>query len=136
MSAQHVIEKGLPTNVDVERFVLGSMLLEDSCYIQAAGTLEVNDFSLEKHRRIYKRMGDVYERGEKVDRVTVANELMKFGELESCDGFSYLTSLDDDLPQIPNIDSYVRIVRDKADRRRIIFACANLQSRAQLGSED
>ena len=24
----------------------------------------MNDFSLEKHRRIYKRMGDVYERGE------------------------------------------------------------------------
>src|ERR1039458_9293188 len=73
MSAHNATEKGLPTNVDAERFVLGSILLDDSFYIQAAGTLEGNDFSLEKHRRIFKRMGDVYERGEKVDRITVAN---------------------------------------------------------------
>ena len=39
---------------------------------------------------------------------------MKFNELEACDGLSYLVSLDDGLPQIPNLDSYVRIVKDKA----------------------
>ena len=126
MSAQNSTEKGLPTNVDAERFVLGSILLDDSFYIQAAGTLEVNDFSLEKHRRIYKRMGDVYERGEKIDRITVANELMKFGELESCDGLSYLVSLDDGLPQIPNVDAYIRLVKDKAILRSIIFASQHM----------
>lgn len=78
MSTPSSVEKGLPTNVDAERFVLGSILLDDSVYIQAAGTLEPDDFSLEKHRRIFKRMGDLYERSENIDRVTLANELMKF----------------------------------------------------------
>jgi hypothetical protein len=32
MSAANSIEKGLPTNVDAERFVLGSILLDDSLY--------------------------------------------------------------------------------------------------------
>src|SRR3954452_17797082 len=100
MSGSNVTEKGLPTNVDAERFVLGSIMLDDQFYIQAAGTLEVNDFSLEKHRRIYKRMADLYERGVKIDRITVAEELQKYGELESCDGLTYLISLDDGLPQI------------------------------------
>ena len=90
MSPTIASEKGLPTNVDAERFVLGSILLNDSLYIQAAGTLEPEDFSLEKHRRIFSRMGELYERGEKIDRVTIANELMKFSELEACDGLSYL----------------------------------------------
>ena len=40
MSTQHATEKGLPTNLDAERSVLGSILLDDSFYIQAAGTLE------------------------------------------------------------------------------------------------
>ena len=53
-------------------------------------------------------MGELHERGEKIDRITVANELMKFNELEACDGLSYLVSLDDGLPQIPNLDSYIR----------------------------
>ncbi|HEY1240097.1 MAG TPA: replicative DNA helicase [Bryobacteraceae bacterium] len=135
MSAPVTTEKGLPTNVDAERFVLGSILLDDSFYIQAAGTLESDDFSLEKHRRIFKRMGDLNERSERIDRVTVANELMKFGELEACDGLSYLVSLDDGLPQTANIDSYVRIVKDKAVLRRIIFASQHMMNRCLMGEE-
>ena len=116
--------------------MLGSILLDDSFYIQAAGTLEADDFSLEKHRRIFRRMGELHERGERIDRVTVANELMKFNELEACDGLSYLVSLDDGLPQIPNLDSYIRIVKDKAVLRRIIFASQHMMNRCLLGEEE
>jgi len=130
------VEKGLPTNVDAERFVLGSILLDESFYIQAAGTLEADDFSLEKHRRIFRRMGELQDRGEKIDRVTVANELMKFNELEACDGLSYLVSLDDGLPQIPNLEAYIRIVKDKSVLRRIIFASQNMMNRCLMGEED
>jgi len=136
MSAPAAIEKGLPTNLDAERFVLGSILLDDALYVEAAGTLEPDDFSLEKHRKIFKRMGDLHHRGERIDRVTVANELMKFNELESCDGLSYLVSLDDGLPQIPNLDSYIRIVKDKAVLRRIIFASQHMMNRCLLGEEE
>jgi replicative DNA helicase len=135
MSAPHVTEKGLPTNVDAERFVLGSILLDDTFYIQAAGSLEPEDFSLEKHRRIFRRMGDLHERSEKIDRITVANELMKANELEACDGLSYLVSLDDGLPQLPNVDSYIRIIKDKSTLRRIIVASQHMINRALLDAE-
>ncbi len=129
-------EKGLPVNLDAERFVLGSIMLDDALYVQAAGTLEHDDFSLEKHRRIFSRMGELQERGEKIDRITVANELMKYNELEACDGLSYLVSLDDGLPRIPNLDSYLRIVKDKATLRRIIFASQNMMNRCLMGEEE
>jgi len=129
-------DKGLPSNVDAERFVLGSIMLDDAFYIQAAGTLESDDFSLEKHRRIFKRMGDLYEHGEKIDRITIANELMKFGELEACDGLSYLVTLDDGLPRVPNLDSYIRIVKDKSVLRRIIFASQHMMNRCLMGEEE
>ena len=137
MSATSIaLEKGLPSNLDAERFVLGSIMLNDSLYIQAAGELQPDDFSLEKHRRIFSRMGELNERGERIDRVTVANELMRFNELESCDGLSYLVSLDDGLPQILNIDAYIRIVKDKAVLRRIIFASQHLMNRCLIGEEE
>jgi replicative DNA helicase len=135
MSASNSVEKGLPVNIDAERFVLGSILLDDSLYIQAAGSLAVEDFSLEKHRRIYRRMQDLQERAERIDRITLANELMKFNELEACDGLSYLVSLDDGLPQIPNIDSYIRIVRDKAVLRRIILTSQHMILRCMQDTE-
>jgi replicative DNA helicase len=129
------LEKRLPSNVDAERFVLGSILLNDNLYIQAAGNLEPDDFSVEKHRRIFSRMAELQARGERIDRVTVANELLRYHELESCDGLSYLVSLDDGLPQILNLDAYIRIVKDKAVLHRIVFASQHLMHRCLLGEE-
>ncbi len=137
MATQDIaLEKGLPVNLDAERFVLGSILLDDSAFVQVAGLLEAADFSLEKHRRIFQRMTELYERGERIDRVTVANELMKQGQLESCDGLSYLVSLDDGLPHISNLESYVSIVRDKSILRRIIFTSQKLIDRCLIAEDD
>src|SRR6266700_7142864 len=93
-TADLAFERGLPANADAERFVLGSILLNDVVYLQVAGAIEPEDFSLEKHRRIFARMKDLYDRGERIDRVTLADELMKQGQLESVDGLGYLVSLD------------------------------------------
>ena len=130
------LERGLPVNLDAERFVLGAILMDDALYIQVAGSLESEDFSLEKHRRIFLRMGELYNRGERIDRVTVANELMKQNQLESVDGVSYLVSLDEGLPALANLDSYVRIVKDKAVLRRIIFTSQKLIDRCIIGEEE
>jgi replicative DNA helicase len=137
MSATDVIfQKGLPCNLDAERFVLGSIMVDDSVFIQVAATLDPTDFSLEKHRRIFSRMVDLSQQGEKIDRVTLANELMKHNQLEACDGLTYLVSLDDGLPQISNLDSYVRIVKDKASLRNLIYASQKVIDRALMADED
>src|SRR6266852_8870153 len=135
-STELAYEKGLPANLDAERFVLGSILLNDTVYLQVAGAIEPGDFSLEKHRRIFARMKDLYDRGEKIDRVTIANELMKQGQIESVDGFSYLVSLDEGLPALSNLDSYVRIVKDKATLRKLIFSAQKVIDRCLIGEEE
>src|SRR6185437_958360 len=129
-------EKGLPANIDAEKFILGSLLLDDARFIEIAGVLLEDDFALEKHRRIFQRMSELHGRGEKIDRVTVADELMRRNELESVDGLSYLVSLDDGLPHIPNLDSYVRIIREKAMLRRIAMTAQHTLNRALLAEED
>src|ERR1700689_2011214 len=134
--ADIALERGLPANLDAERFVLGAILMDDALYIQVAGALEADDFSLEKHRRIFLRMGELYARGDRIDRVTVANELMKQNQLESVDGITYLVSLDEGLPTLANLESYVDIVKDKAILRRIIFTSRNLIDRCIVGEEE
>jgi replicative DNA helicase len=125
-----LLRAGLPTNTDAERFVLGSVLLDEATLHSVRAILTGDDFALEKHRRIWRRVCELYDQGGHVDRVTVANILMQYGELESCDGLSYLVSLDDGLPQIPNLESYVQILRDDATRRRIIGVGQSLITRA------
>jgi replicative DNA helicase len=134
--ADLAFEKGLPSNPDAERFVLGSILLNDAVYLQVAGVLEPEDFSLEKHRRIFTRMKGLYDRGSRIDRITLADELMKQGQLESVDGLSYLISLDEGLPEIANLDGYIRIVKDKSTLRRLIFHAQKTINRCLIGEEE
>ena len=121
--------KGLPANLEAERLVLGSVILEGTRYPQVAETLGRDDFSLDKHRRIWDAMGRLYESGTEIDRVTLANVLMERKELEAVGGLGYLVSLDDGLPHIVNLESYIRIVRDKAALRRIIVSAQHLIDR-------
>jgi replicative DNA helicase len=131
-----VMQKGLPANVDAERYVLWAILLDSSAFLNVANGVQPRDFSLQAHQLIFTRMQGLWDRSEKIDRVTLANELMKFGELETVGGISYLISLDDGLPQLYNLESYVRIVKDKAVLRHIIFTSQGLIDRCVNGSDD
>lgn len=128
--------QNLPASLDAERYSLGSILLDDSTYPEAAGAIKAEDFSLERHRRIFLRMGELYERGEHIDRATLAEELQRRGELESVGGLGYIIDLDDDLPQILHLDSYLRIVQEKATLRKCIESCDGLIKRCMMAEED
>src|SRR6185312_7925457 len=117
--------EGLPANEDVERLILGSILADDSIFPNVVSALGANDFSMEKHRRIFLRMVDLNQRGQRIDRVTLAHELMNQKQLESVDGLTYLSQLDEGLPQIANLDSYVAIVSELSAKRKLLFTCNN-----------
>jgi replicative DNA helicase len=129
-------EKGLPSSPEAEKLVLGAVLLDDSNFMVVAGAVGIEDFALEKHKRIYAAMTQIHEAGERVDRITLANELMRRGQLESVDGFTYLVSLDDGLPQIYNLESYVRIIQEKALLRKMILNAQSVIDRCLLDHED
>ena len=134
--ARLVLEKGLPTNIEAEKFVLGSPLLDDSVFPQIAGALEVQDFSLEKHRRIFARMLDLHERAERIEYLTLIDELEKHDQLTAIDGISYVTSLTDGLPRLASIDSYIRIVKDKSLLRRLIYTAQSIITRCVDAAEE
>ena len=128
-------ERGLPSNTYAERMVLGSILLNDDRFAEVAGILKPEDFSVESNRRIYRRMCDMAARGEKIDHVTLANELMRFGELEEVGGLSGLVSFEEGLPELYNLVEYAQIVRERSDLRRVIFTTTEIQNRAFLAQD-
>jgi replicative DNA helicase len=128
-------EQTLPHNPEAERFVLGSVMLQPEAMHDIRPVVTADDFLPEKHRHIWDAMCAIYDDGGHVDRVTVANELQRRGELQVCGGISYIVSLDDGLPVITNLEDYVRIVQDKAVLRRIIAATENLQARCFADGE-
>src|SRR5687768_2679909 len=126
MKSSQTIREQVPCDVDSERFVLGSILLNATAMDGLRAVLEQDDFSLEKHRRIWLAMGSLYDAGAVCDRVTLANELRRLDQLDSIDGLAYLLTLDDGLPIVDNLDQYVAILKEKALLRRILALTDNI----------
>ena len=131
-----VLEKGMPSNIEAEQFVLGSVLLDDQLFPQVGGALDADDFILEKHKRIFLRMKDLAEKPERIEYLTLVNELERHGQLESVDGIAYIASLTEGLPRVTSIDSYVGIVKEKSLLRKLIHTSQTIISQCVESSED
>lgn len=135
MSAPEV-ERGLPVDVMAERFVLGSIFLNEDLYVQAASALEAESFSLDSHRKIWKAMAALQERDMLIERVAVANELSKRGELQAVGGITALVEMDTGIPALASIESYIRVVQQKHILRQIIFASQHAINQALTQAEE
>lgn len=127
---------GLPCNLEAERIVLGSILIGNVDVSILESSLAGEDFSIEKHRRIYGRMLDLAHRGSVIDRLTVTSELDRVKELESVDGIGYLVGLDNDTPRFENIDAWIELIQEKATLRKLILASQQLINRCLLQDQE
>ncbi len=120
------LQRGMPANLEAEMFVLGTVLLDSEKFAQVAGSLVEEDFSTEKHRRIFRCMSSLQERGERIEYLTLGNELEKFKLLDKIGGISYIAGLTDGMPRLASIDSYIRIVKSKSTLRKLIDAANSI----------
>ena len=111
-----------PFSPEAEASVLGGMLIDGEAAARVVDFIDDSMFYREAHRRLFRAMARLFERGGVIDPITVSEELKKVGELEGAGGLDYLASLLDAVPTAANIEYHARIVRDKAILRRLIDA--------------
>ena len=111
-----------PFSPEAEASVLGGMLIDGEAAARVMDFIDDSMFYREAHRRLFRAMARLFERGGVIDPITVSEELKKGGELEGAGGLDYLASLLDAVPTAANIEYHARIVQDKAILRRLIDA--------------
>lgn len=121
-------ERTPPQNIDAERAVLGSALLNNDAIPTAIEVLgEYSDpFYVDAHRRIYDAIISVYREGDPVDFVTITEHLTASGGLGKCGGAVYIAELTDAVPTSANARYYAEIVREMWRRRSVIAACTRV----------
>ena len=115
-----------PQNIDAERSVLGGILLDNSVMDQVADKVREEDFYRESHRKIFAMMIEMSEKGEAIDYLTLEDGLRARNQLDEVGGTEYIATLTDVVPSLANLDSYARIVADKAVARRLIHASSEI----------
>ena len=117
-----VYDRQPPFSPEAEASVLGGMLIDGGAVAVVVEFVDDTMFYREAHRRIFRAMVRLFERGSVLDVVTVSEALKEGGELENAGGLEYLASLLDAVPTAANIEYHARIVHDKAMLRRLIDA--------------
>lgn len=111
-----------PFSPEAEASVLGGMLIDGAAVAKAVEAVDDSMFYREAHRRLFRAMTRLFERGSVVDVITVSEELKKGNDLEQAGGLEYLATLLEAVPTAANLDYHARIVREKALLRRLIDA--------------
>src|SRR6202012_3478748 len=110
----------LPASVQTEITVLGAMILDAVAIVDATEKLRPEDFLLDSHQRIYRAILELQHLGHAVDTITVMDALARRNELDAIGGPAYLAFLTEGIPRHPNIESYVRIIKDKSLLRQLL----------------
>lgn len=109
-----------PYSEDAEQAVLSAMLMDQDAIVRAAEIVDDSMFYAERHRRVYRAMVAIAERGSVVDPLTLAEELSRKGELDAAGGKDYIGYLVDAVPTAANVEYHAEIVREKSVLRQLI----------------
>lgn len=113
-------KENLDDSARIEQLVLGALLINPRHVDAYLAELTPDLFSIERNRHILAAMHTLHNGGVQIDRVVVARILQARDQLEPIGGFSYLVSLDDELPQVHNLEGYIRILEDQSLRKKAL----------------
>ncbi|MGW7514626.1 DnaB-like helicase N-terminal domain-containing protein [Streptomyces sp. NPDC054796] len=128
--------EGPPHDLEAEQSVLGGMLLSPDAIDDVAATMDASDHYRPAHETIHRVIQRLHDQGQAVDPITVTHHLDQAGDLNRVGGPGYLHGLVDAVPTAAHAEYYAEIVREKADRRRLIEAGTRLVQAASAPDTD
>ena len=109
-----------PHDLEAERALLGSILLDQSAMLKVRGEVRPSDFYRSAHAKIYAAMLELSDAHEPIDIITLSGRLSDRGELEAVGGRAFLLELTAVVPTAGNIMRYARMVALSRARRSAI----------------
>ena len=115
-----------PQSREAERCVIGSMLRDNGVIPDVIQIIRAENFYFDAHQKIYRAITHLYDQGQPVDLVIVAEYLNGQKQLEDVGRAAYLAELWDAAPTAANAEYYARIVREKGITRQLIHSSTEI----------
>lgn len=121
-------------DAEAERAILGCVLAGESP--ELARVLTPGDFFDVRHRAVWTAMLALLAAGQPIDELTVVDRLKAAGQLAECGGPAWVMGLASTAPISANLESYIRIARDRTLRRAMEAQARRLAELAKALSAD
>lgn len=125
----------LPSNVDAEQALLGSLLYDNAGFALLPIGLEPGHFFEPFHRRLFQRLKMVVDRGQKADPIILHSAFERDPAYAELGGIRYLADLVDQAPPTANCPDYAREIITVAARRTLVQVGKELIERGSDGAE-
>ncbi len=119
-----------PHSIEAEQSVLGGLLLDNSAFDKIADLLTESDFYRDDHRRIFRHITRLVEKGKPADVITVDESIKSSEDKDRIGGLAYLAALAGNTPSSHNIRRYAEIVRERAIMRKLVEVGTNIADTA------
>ncbi len=116
----------MPQNNEAEMSVLGVCFLNKFALEKVTEELDESMFYQEANKKIFKALLELHKTNTPVDITTVKNELDKQKNLSAVGGLEYISEVIDSVATTANLDSYIKIVKEKAVRRKLIDTATDI----------
>lgn len=111
---------------DAEQAVIGALLIDPRVLPLMEEALSPEDFAMELHRQIYQAAIALDRREQKIDPVTIMEELGA-----AAPSREYVYELMNLTPTAANIEAYIPLVRQASQRRGVLELCHRISQRAE-----
>lgn len=118
--------RSMPHNIEAEQSVLGSMIIDKTSIAQSAEVLQASDFYKDAHQVIFNAIMDLYQKDTAVDLITLTEHLQSKERLEGAGGVTYISQVCTSVISTANLQSYIKIVKDKSTLRKLIRASTDI----------
>lgn len=125
-----------PQNINAERSLLGSILIDDEVIVDVADKISSTDFYEPGHQLIYEAMVRLYQKHSPVDILTLSNELKSTKRIDDVGGLEYLSDLTNYVPSAAHAIEYASIVREASIRRNLTKAGERITNLAFKTDQD
>ncbi|MCK6580112.1 MAG: replicative DNA helicase [Anaerolineae bacterium] len=129
---QQPLSDGLaPFSQEAEQAVIGAVLVNSDIFLALASFLTSDDFYFVRHVHIWDALRRINDRNDRIDYITLIDELRAHNVLDEVGGPSYLLSLANNTPSAYHAESYGRLVERAAIRRRLLAAADEIKDIAR-----
>jgi replicative DNA helicase len=109
-----------PQAVDLEKAVLGAMMLEKNAVTDTIDILSSESFYDPKHQYIFGVIQELFGSSKPIDILTVTDQLKKNGELEAAGGAAYISQLTSRVASTAHVEYHARVISEKYIKRELI----------------
>ena len=119
-----------PQAVDIERAVLGALMIDKDAYAIVCEILRPESFYEPRNQMVYTAIRDLSMDEKPVDMLTVTDKLAKSGTLEQAGGPGYIAELTSGVASSANIEYHANIIAQKSLARQLISFSSAIQTKA------